>query len=79
MFGLARRNDVRMDACVAGVELADVAVADKRVVEHYARNSIVPANGLLVSPSSVEESAEDDTSEEDSATDTTTDVHTTNG
>lgn len=80
MFLLARRNGIALDACVAGKEVEGVGIIDKRVVEHYVRNSIVPANGLLVSPSSVEESAEDDSSEDDvSATDDTTDVHATNG
>lgn len=73
MFGLARKNGVRMDACVAGMELADVAVADKRVVEHYTRNGIVPANFFSeddLSDDPIEDAAEDDTSEDDTEDDT---------
>ena len=78
MFGLARKNGVRMDACVAGMELADVAVEDKRVVEYNARNGIVPANSFpaddpsddSIGNDTEEEPSTDDTPEDDSEDDT---------
>lgn len=46
MFAVARRNSTALDICIDGMELEGVTVEDKRVVEYYARNGIVPANSF---------------------------------
>lgn len=78
MFLLARRNGIALDACVAGKEVEGVVIIDKRVVEYYARNGIVPANSFPAddpSDDSIENDTEgepstDDTPEDDSEDDT---------
>lgn len=44
VFALSRANGMGLDADISGVELTEVAVTDRQVVDHYRRNSIVPAN-----------------------------------
>lgn len=43
VFAIARRNGIPVDAEVAGMELADEAVADRRTREYVAGTGVSPA------------------------------------
>lgn len=43
VFAIARRNGIPVDAEVAGMELADVAVADRRTREYIHGTNLSPA------------------------------------
>lgn len=43
VFAIARRNSIPVDAEVAGMELADEAVADRRTREYVAGTGVSPA------------------------------------
>jgi len=47
MFGLSRKNNIPLDASsdiISGQEIVSIEIIDKRVVDYYERNKIVPAN-----------------------------------
>ncbi len=47
MFAISRTNHIPLDATsasIAGTELQNPSIIDKKVTEYYERNHIVPAN-----------------------------------